>query len=43
MLTIKVPMGKLGKIYFTELIAKYLIVAPTAPPTATHKRLIKLF
>ena len=41
-LTNNVPKGKFGKMYFKELVAKNLIVAPTAPPAANQKILIKL-
>ena len=40
--TVSVPIGKLGKIYFRELVAANLNEAPKAPPAATKKKFIKL-
>ena len=43
MFIIKVPIGRFGKIYLKEFVVKNLSVAPTAPPAATHNKLIKFF
>lgn len=42
MLTITVPKGRLGFIYFNMLEVKYLNEDPIAPPNATQIKLVNL-
>ena len=42
MLTITVPKGRLGFMYFNTPEVKYLNEEPTAPPNATQIKLVNL-